>query len=103
MQEQKFDSPPQPMDFTPTPQKPIAPPPPEYVLTTDVTGEEPVQRGVQTLYAVTQNEKGEQIKVKFKAPFAPKAKCKRCYGRGYVGFMVDSGNIIPCRKCYPML
>jgi hypothetical protein len=37
----------------------------------------------------------------FRVPHLPKANCKKCLGRGYIGYETASGNIIPCRKCYP--
>ena len=38
---------------------------------------------------------------KLRAPWAPNKKCKRCYGRGFVGLDAHTTELIPCRKCYP--
>ena len=38
---------------------------------------------------------------KLHAPWAPNKKCKRCYGRGFVGLNRDTNELSPCRKCYP--
>lgn len=91
------------MDFTPKPTEQKPTPPPTYELKKDVTGKPAPKRGAQVLFAYKQNEKKETVKVQFKVPMAPQAKCKKCLGRGYIGFEARSGNIIPCRKCYPML
>ena len=80
------------MDYTPT--QPQAPTPaPEYVLVEDVTGKPPPARGPQTL----SDTKGHKLKV----PYLPKANCKRCYGRGYVGVDIKINQLTPCRRCYP--
>ena len=81
------------MDYIPTqPQQPQAPAA-EYVLVEDVTGKPPPKRGVQIL----SDTKGHQLKV----PYPPKANCRRCYGRGYVGVDLKIKQLTPCRKCYP--
>lgn len=82
-----------PMEFTPQPPKQPAPKA-EYVLVNDVTGEPPVQRGPQTLT----DSRGHKIKV----PFPPNKKCKKCYGRGYVGYDTKTKLPMACFKCYPM-
>ena len=94
---------PSPLVYTPQSPKQQPAPKSEYVLVEDVTGEPPPKRGPQVLFAVKQNEKKEQVKIQFKVPYAPKNNCKKCRGRGHIGFAHPSGNIIPCRKCYPML
>jgi hypothetical protein len=82
------------MEYTPTPPQ-VQAPKPEYVLVDDVTGKPPPVRGPQVLV----DSKGR----KFKVPFAPVKGCKKCYGRGYIGFEAKSGDLIICKKCYPML
>jgi hypothetical protein len=70
-------------------------PPPTYELKKEVTGQGPVKRGPQVIKDTFGNERP--------VPFPPKAKCKRCYGRGYIGKDVVSGGLVLCKKCYPML
>jgi hypothetical protein len=38
---------------------------------------------------------------KLKAPSPPNKKCKRCFGRGFIGLDKHTKILIPCRKCYP--
>ena len=33
-------------------------------------------------------------------PYSPNPKCKKCYGRGYLGLNVIMGGVILCPKCY---
>ena len=73
----------------------MEPPKPEYTLVKDVTGKPPEKHGPQTL----KDNRGNEIRV----PFAPKSKCKRCWGRGYVGWDALEGGLILCKKCYPMM
>lgn len=82
------------IDYTPQQPKPQAPAAPEYALVEDVTGKPAPKRGAQVLL----DTKGHAMKV----PFSPKPKCKRCYGRGYVGNDAKTGDMIVCRKCYPI-
>ena len=80
------------MDYTPktTEQNPA---PITYELKKDVTGKPAPKRGTQLL----SNHKGHKMKV----PFPPKANCKKCNGRGYVGTDTKTGAMLICRKCYP--
>lgn len=73
----------------------------EYVLVEDVTGDPPPVRGPQLITVVKQNEKKEQVKVQIQVPFPPNKKCKKCYGRGYIGVDSRNGNVLACKKCYP--
>ncbi len=82
-----------PMDYTPQQPQPSAPTPPAYDLVKDVTGKPAKKRGPQILIDTT----GHAMKV----PFPPNEKCKRCYGRGYVGNDTKTKEMIVCRKCYP--
>ena len=34
------------------------------------------------------------------APYPPNKKCKKCFGRGYLGKDVLKNELIPCYKCY---
>jgi hypothetical protein len=83
-----------PLEYTPQAPKQQPSPPVEYALVKDVTGKPPVLRGPQVLT----DARGHKVKV----PFPPNSKCKKCYGRGYVGYDVKSKLPMPCRKCYPM-
>ena len=38
---------------------------------------------------------------KLMVPDPPKRGCRRCYGRGHVGFNVETGRYAICQKCYP--
>ena len=80
------------MDYTPVVPKPPEQKP-EYVLVNDVSGNPPLERGPKTLV----DSKGNQ----FTVPYPPKANCKKCYGRGYIGTDSNKNEIILCRKCYP--
>jgi hypothetical protein len=102
MSELKQEATPSPMVYTPQAPAQQSAQTPEYVLVEDVTGKPAPKRGPQVLTAVRQNEKKEQIKIQFKVPFPPKLTCKKCFGRGYLGFDIRTDNIVPCRKCYPM-
>ena len=75
-------------------QQPPQEPKPEYILVNDVTGKPPKPRGPTVI-----NAYGHEIKV----PSPPNSKCKRCYGRGYIGKEASSQLVRMCRKCYPML
>lgn len=79
------------MDYTPqVPQQKVAPP--QYELTKDVTGKPPEHRGE---FIVT-DKNGTKVRL----PYAPKAKCKRCRGRGYTGTDIRTGRLVICLKCY---
>lgn len=39
---------------------------------------------------------------KLRAPYPPRASCKSCYGRGFIGKDVKTNQLLPCRKCYPL-
>jgi len=93
------------MDYIPQtiPQpQPSQPSQPTYELKKDVTGKPPEKRGPQELTAIRMDRDGKQVKFQFKVPYPPKSKCKKCYGRGYIGFDAHTGNVFPCRKCYPL-
>jgi len=86
------------MDYTPITSNTPAPQP-SYELTKDVTGE-PVELRSPRLI---KDKNGIEVKL----PYAPKANCKRCHGRGYLGFHAENtalkGRLIICRKCYPKI
>ncbi len=89
------------MEYTPptpkdTEQKPT------YELQKDVTGKPPPKRGPQILKVPIKNEKGETILVEAKVPRLPKANCKKCFGRGYIGLDLRTSKPCMCNKCYPM-
>jgi len=107
VKQQEASATPAPLVYTPQAPKQQAPPPSEYVLVEDVTGLPAPKRGPQTITVVKyeKDEKtGKDVKkeTQLKVPFAPKANCKKCYGRGYIGFKANSIEVIPCLKCYPM-
>ncbi len=85
-----------PMDFTPQPvQQPVVAP--SYELKKDVTGKAPI-RGI-----VLTDKNGNKVQL----PFPAKENCKKCYGRGYIGFVggnnpTTKGKFIICHKCYPL-
>jgi hypothetical protein len=81
------------MDYIPVQPKPVAETKPEYTLVEDVTKQAPPRRGIQVL----SDGKGKQLR----APYPPKVNCKKCYGRGYIGIDTSTGELMPCRKCYP--
>lgn len=74
---------------------------PEYVLVEDITGTPPPKRGPQTIDIITYDKDGKKQIVKAKVPHAPNSKCKKCFGRGYIGFDSKTKNFIACSKCYP--
>ncbi len=91
------------MDYTPQ-QPQQKPQEPTYELKKDVTGKPPPARGPQTIKVVKYVEvdgKEQKQEIEVKVPFAPKAHCKKCHGRGYLGFVAKTGQIIPCVKCFP--
>ena len=83
------------MDYIPKPPTQQPPPPPTYELKKDVSGKPVIHRGPQVLT----NSKGK----KFNVPFPPNPNCKKCYGRGYIGYNAKTSIMIPCKKCYPLL
>lgn len=83
-----------PLEYIPQPPKQQSAPKAEYVLVKDVTGKPPMARGPQILT----DSKGHKVKV----PFPPNPKCKKCYGRGYIGYDSKTHLPLPCHKCYPM-
>lgn len=80
------------MDYIPT-TPPINNSMPEYVLVDDVTHKPVPKRGPQ----IITDKKGNKVNV----PWPPKASCKKCYGRGYIGHNALTDELMPCRKCYP--
>ena len=107
MEEVKQEATPSPLVYTPQAPKQQPPPKSEYVLVEDVTGLPAPKRGPQTIKVVryVKDKDGKDVKqeAQIKVPYAPKDNCKKCYGRGYIGFESVSGKVMPCRKCYPML
>lgn len=82
--------------YNPDPKPQETPPPPEYTLVKDGTGKDPIKRGVQILT----DTKGRS----FKVPRPPNPKCKKCRGRGWIGYDVrNEGKTILCGKCFPDL
>ena len=81
------------MDYIPQQPPAVKQPPTEYVLVDDVTHKAPVKRGPQ----VMPDSKGNN----FEVPYAPNPKCKKCYGRAYIGYETKSQLVILCHKCYP--
>ena len=77
----------------------------DYILVNDVTGKPPPARGPQVLKAIAADLSGKRIEIPFRVPYPPKAKCKKCLGRGYIGFQSvgEQKSILTCKKCYPML
>jgi hypothetical protein len=65
---------------------------PEYTLEKSVTGtiEKPTP-------VILEDKEGNKLR----APWIPNSKCKKCYGRGFIGKNVETGELEPCRKCYP--
>ena len=84
------------MDYTPQQSntKPNAPSP-TYELVQDASKLPPIRRGPQTL----KDTRGRE----FKVPFPPNNKCKKCYGRGFIGINVKTNEVVICKRCYPML
>jgi len=93
------------LEYTPQQPKQKEASKPEFVLVNDVTGKAPSKRGPQVLQAYRQDNNGKQVVVQFKVPYPPKSNCKRCYGRGYVGFVKtgESHALDVCKKCFPMM
>lgn len=83
------------MDYTPPVPASPKPQAPSYELKKDITGKPPEKRGVQML----KDKNGTEVKL----PYPPKEKCKKCYGRGYIGTDARTGRFVICVKCYPML
>lgn len=73
------------------PQVPAAPQE-SYELVKDVSGKPPEPRGPKVINAF-----GYEIKV----PKPPNPRCKKCFGRGYIGKEARSQLVIMCHKCYP--
>ena len=90
-----------PIIWSPEQPKATPPPPPQYELKTDVTGEAPPIRGAIFIEILVPDKKnGGRMKVKAQVPRLPKANCKLCYGKGYVGFETKSEKVIFCHKCF---
>ena len=79
------------MDYTP-PVTQQTPPEPQYELKKDITGKAPEPRGLFVL----KDKNGVEVKL----PHPPKAKCKKCMGRGFVGTDAANGKLFICMKCY---
>jgi len=92
------------LEYTPTQPKQQPAPKSEFVLVNDVTGKPIPKRGPQILKAVRQDKDGKPETIEFKVPYPPKANCKKCYGRGYVGFVIQGGErrLNLCLKCFPV-
>lgn len=96
------------MEYTPKTPQQQPPAQPQYELKKDMTGKEPPKRGPQVMTAVryVKDEEGKEkrVELKFKVPMLPNPKCKKCFGRGYIGFDSRQSNALYiCKKCYPML
>jgi hypothetical protein len=89
------------MEYTPQSPKQSEPPKPTYELKTDVTGKLPPVRGAVVIEAMKYNNKGEKQIIKLRVPKPPTENCKRCHGRGYVGFDTKTQTPIFCNKCFP--
>lgn len=63
----------------------------EYQLEKAVTGKVEKREPV-----VLEDTEGNTLR----APWAPKSNCNKCYGRGFVGKISGTDQLIPCRKCY---
>ena len=81
------------MEYTP-PQAQASTEKPSYELKTDITGKEPPKRGPITIKDLKGNE--------FRVPYRPKKNCAKCYGRGYIGNDPKSGEMLICKRCYPI-
>ena len=90
-----------PIEYTPTVAQPAKTAAPEYVLVDDVTHLPPPKRGPQVLTVTRYDKNDKRVEVKVRVPFPPNPKCKHCYGRGYLGLVAGTKEIMPCRKCYP--
>lgn len=38
---------------------------------------------------------------KIEIPYLPKSNCKKCMGKGYLGYDVKQSKVFMCLKCYP--
>lgn len=88
------------MDYIPQQPK-VEQPKSEYVLVDDMTHIPAPKRGPQSITIVRYDEEGKKQEVQVKVPYLPKNNCKKCYGRGYIGFDVKTRYPLPCVKCYP--
>ncbi len=93
------------LEYTPQQPKQKEPPKSEFVLVNDVTGKAPIKRGPQVLQAYRTDNNGKKIVIQFKVPYPPKTNCKKCLGRGYIGFIMNGTdhNLLICKKCFPMM
>lgn len=89
------------MDYIPKPPTQPPQPKPEYELVDDVTHKPAPKRGPQTIEISREDENGKLVTIKVKVPHEPKPNCKKCYGRGYIGFDNKTKMPIACYKCYP--
>lgn len=69
----------------------------EYELLNTVIGK-PVPPPPPVKSVILEDKDGNKLR----APYPPKSNCKTCYGRGFVGKDVQSNQLLPCRKCYPL-
>lgn len=81
------------MDYTPKTNQ-QAQPKPSYELTTDVTGTPPAS-SIKSL----KDKNGQEVKL----PYPPKSNCKKCYGKGFLGYNNKNGRLIICIKCFPAI
>ena len=81
-----------PLTFEPSSPQPPPAAPVEYALENTVVGKPENKDPV-----VLQDSQGNKLR----APWPPKKKCNRCYGRGFVGVSNHTNELVPCRKCYP--
>lgn len=91
-----------PLIYTPQQPRVAPPPPPQYELKKDISGQPPVSRDISYIEVLIPDKKHKdtRIKVKVKVPFLPKNNCNVCYGRGYVGYVPNLDKVLLCHKCY---
>lgn len=89
-----------PLIYTPQQPRVAPPPPPQYELKTDVTGEPPPVRGAIFIEVLIPDKNNGRTKVKVQVPNMPNKSCKLCYGKGYVGFETKSQKVLFCHKCF---
>jgi hypothetical protein len=89
-----------PLDYTPQAPRQPQTPSVTYELTQDGTGKAPK---IHVPLVIT-DRNGQKVTL----PYPPKSKCNKCYGKGYVGYLVAkgterNGRLVICAKCYPMI
>lgn len=61
---------------------------PQYVLVDDVTGRSEAKPIIKA------------YDFEIQVPRSPNPKCKKCYGKGFIGKNEKTGKPILCHKCY---